>query len=112
VSLHCGAARIALACSTALVVGMAHAGPAQQPPDARARCRQDALGRWFCPSDPNGVAVTDNLGAVVCAAGSCVELEDEWHCSATSGGSAELTPEGPVCEGGCHTPRAAECDRI
>jgi hypothetical protein len=82
---------------------------AAEPP--RGRCQQDALENWYCPSDAKGVAVRDNLGVVVCSPGRCVEVEDEWQCSPVSGGGAELTPEGPVCEGGCRAPRAVDCER-
>jgi hypothetical protein len=79
---------------------------------ATERCLKNALERWFCAADPEGVAVIDGLGSVVCAKGQCVEADDEWHCSPASGGKAELTPEGPVCEGGCRSPRAADCERM
>jgi hypothetical protein len=82
---------------------------AAQPPPA-GRCLQDALERWFCASDPNGSAVVDNLGAVVCAPGRCVEIDDDWECASLSGGGAERTPEGAVCEGGCRAPRAVDCE--
>lgn len=82
------------------------------PPGQRAGCLANALEEWFCPSDPRGVAVRDNLGEVVCAPGACVEFEDEWHCAASAGGRAELGPDGPVCEGRCVSPRAADCERI
>jgi hypothetical protein len=75
------------------------------------RCRQDALENWYCAADPKGVAVLDNLGVVACSPGRCVEVEDKWQCSVVSGGGAELTLDGPVCEGGCRTPRAVDCDR-
>jgi hypothetical protein len=76
------------------------------------RCRTDALRQWYCPTDPRGVAVIDSLGAVVCAPGRCVQFESEWHCSSRSGGSAELTPTGPVCDGECRAPRASNCEKI
>jgi hypothetical protein len=79
---------------------------------AAERCLKNALEHWFCAADPRGVAVIDNLGSVVCAAGRCVEADDEWHCASDSGGRAELTPEGPVCEGGCVSPRSADCERM
>ena len=85
-------------------------GPAAAEPP-RGRCLQDALEHWYCAKDPKGVAVIDNLGAVVCAPGRCVEAEDELHCSDVSDGRAELTPDGPVCEGGCRSPRAVDCER-
>jgi hypothetical protein len=81
--------------------------PAQVP---QGRCAKDALEKWYCAADAKGVAVVDNLGAVVCSPGRCVEVEDEWECSAVSGGGAELTPDGPVCEGGCRSPRAVDCN--
>ena len=77
----------------------------------RSRCARDALGQWSCAKDEQGVAVLDNLGEVACAPGRCVEVGDEWQCSAVSGGGAERTPDGPVCEGGCRTPRAVDCER-
>ena len=76
------------------------------------RCRADALGQWYCSNDGRGVAVIDSLGTVVCAPGRCVQFEDEWHCSKLSGGSAELTPAGPVCAGDCRAPRASDCEKI
>ena len=92
-----------------VVVLLACGSAAAEPP--RGRCQSDALQQWYCAKDPKGVAVIDNLGAVVCAAGRCVEVEDELQCSAVSGGGAELTPDGPVCEGGCRAPRAIDCER-
>jgi hypothetical protein len=86
------------------------AGAAAAQPAPAGRCRRDALERWFCASDPNGVAVRDNLGAVVCAPGRCVEVEDEWECASVSGGGAELTPDGVVCDGGCRAPREIDCE--
>ena len=85
-------------------------GPAAAEPP-RGRCLQDALEHWYCAKDPKGVAVIDNLGAVVCAPGRCVEVDDELHCSSVSDGGAELTPDGPACEGGCRAPRAIDCER-
>jgi hypothetical protein len=76
------------------------------------RCRADALGEWYCPTDRLGVAVIDALGVVVCAPGRCVQFEGEWHCSIQSGGAAELTPAGPVCDRECRQPRASECEKI
>ena len=78
---------------------------------AGPQCQKDALDQWFCPADPKGVAVLDNLGKVVCSPGRCIEVGDEWQCSAVSGGSAQQTPDGPVCEGGCRAPRAVDCVR-
>ena len=86
--------------------------PAAADERGAERCLKNALEHWFCASDPEGVAVIDNLGSVACAAGGCVEADDEWHCSMVAGGKAELTPEGPVCEGGCRSPRAADCERM
>jgi hypothetical protein len=86
----------------------AGAAAAQQSP--AGRCIQDALGAWYCASDPRGSAQVDNLGAVVCAPGRCVEVGDEWECSSVSGGGAERTPDGPVCEGGCRAPRSVDCE--
>src|SRR5574341_1831049 len=91
----------------ALLLCRAAAG---EPPHQR-RCETDALAQWYCAADEQGVAVRDNLGVVVCAPGSCIEVGDEWLCSAVSGGRAVLTPEGPVCEGSCRAPRAVDCER-
>jgi len=96
----------------ALLVGLAllsfHPAAAEPP---QRRCQTDALENWYCAKDPKGVAVIDNLGTVVCSPGRCVEADDEWQCSAVSGGAAGLTPEGAACEGGCRTPRAVYCER-
>lgn len=96
----------ALAAGLALPAAPAAAQAQQQP-----RCAQDALETWYCAADARGVAVRDNLGTVLCAPGRCVEVEDEWQCAALSGGAAELGPDGPVCEGGCRSPRAVDCER-
>jgi hypothetical protein len=101
------------AASLAAAVLAAQLGAAQAtPPAPRAGCLANALEEWFCPSDRRGVAVHDNLGEVVCAPGACVEFEDEWHCAARAGGRAELGADEPVCEGGCVSPRAADCERL
>jgi hypothetical protein len=100
-------ARRALGCVLLLLLACCPA-VAESP---QSRCARDALGQWSCPADAKGVAVLDSLGEVVCSPGRCVEVEDEWQCSAVSGGSAERTPNGPVCEGGCRTPRAVDCER-
>jgi hypothetical protein len=75
------------------------------------QCQKDALDQWFCAADPRGVALLDNLGKVVCSPGRCIEVGDEWQCSAVSGGGAQQTPDGPVCAGGCRAPRAVDCER-
>ena len=106
--LQGGAAR-ACAWGAALALCTSLPAAAAEAP-ARARCVENALEQWYCPSDPRGTAVLDNLGTAACAPGVCVEWEGEWHCSPKSGGSAELTPEGPVCEGGCRAPRGADCE--
>jgi hypothetical protein len=90
---------------SALALLLASAAQAQEH-----RCRADALGQWYCPTDRLGVAVIDALGVVVCAPGRCVQFEGEWHCSMQPGGAAELTPAGPLCDGGCRAPRASECE--
>jgi hypothetical protein len=94
-----------LAGATLLACAAADAAPPQ------TRCQQDALENWYCAADEKGVAVLDTLGVVLCSPGACVEMEDEWQCSAVSGGRAELTPDGPNCDGGCRTPRAVDCTR-
>jgi hypothetical protein len=84
---------------------------AQEP-----HCQRNVLGEAFCAKEPNGVAVVDALGVVVCAPGRCVRGvgdDDEWHCSYVPGGDAHLDPAGePLCEGGCRTPRAGECEQL
>jgi hypothetical protein len=111
-SIRAARTRVAGALVSALTLLLLASLPAAADEAPRGRCVRDALETWFCPSDPKGVAVLDNLGAAVCAAGSCVEVEDAWQCSAVSGGNAERTPEGPVCEGGCRSPRSADCKRM
>ena len=78
---------------------------------SKSQCQKDALDQWYCAADPKGVAVLDHLGKVLCSPGRCIEVEDEWQCSAVSGGSVKRTPDGPVCEGGCRAPRAVDCER-
>jgi hypothetical protein len=88
-----------------LACGVANAGT------PTLSCQKDALGQWYCAADPKGVAVLDHLGKVMCSPGRCIEVGDEWQCSAVSGGGARRTPDGPVCEGGCRAPRAVDCER-
>src|SRR4029453_13654995 len=82
-----------------------------------ARCRADALENWYCAANPQGSAVVDKLGRVVCAAGACVKQEtqdqEEWLCSSTPGGRATAVPAGPpVCDGECRPPAAAACPKL
>jgi hypothetical protein len=86
--------------------------PASAAEAPHTPCRADALGQWYCALEPQGSAVVDSLGAVLCAPGRCVEAEGEWQCASVVGGSAEATPSGPVCAGGCRAPRAADCERM
>ena len=106
-------ARVRLELALALFAALALLGPdtaqGQAPAPEQGRCTKDALGRWYCAIDPKGVAVVDNLGAVICSPGRCIEVEDEWECSAVSGGNAARTPGGPLCDGGCRSPRAVDC---
>jgi len=97
--------------AAALLTGWTLSASTLAAQSGEGRCLRDALGNWFCASDPKGVAVLDNLGEVVCAPGRCVELEDELACSTVSGGSARLGPEGAVCDGECRVPRAVDCER-
>lgn len=102
--------RAGLGSAAALGLLASVAVAAEEP--APARCRTDALDQWYCASEPQGAAVVDSLGVVLCAPGGCVEVDGEWQCSSIAGGGAELTPSGPVCAGGCRTPRAADCQRM
>jgi hypothetical protein len=77
-----------------------------------SRCATDAMDEWSCAVDPRGSAVVDGLGRIVCAPGSCVKHEEEWVCSAVSGGAASSTPEGPVCDGECRGPEAKDCKKV
>ena len=82
-------------------------------------CQPDALEKWYCAADPEGSAVVDNLGRVVCAPGACVKqskrddsAKEEWLCSTVSGGRAEAVPPGPpVCDGRCRAPEATACKK-
>ena len=81
--------------------------------DESKRCRTDALEKWYCASDPQGTAVVDELGRVVCAPGACAKVEEQgWLCSSVSGGRAAATPKGPVCDGECRTPEATDCEKV
>jgi hypothetical protein len=81
-----------------------------------ARCQTDALEQWYCAANPEGSAVLDKLGRVVCAPGACVKQEtpdeEEWLCSTTPGGRAEAAPAGPRCDGECRTPEATACKKL
>lgn len=98
-------------CSLIAALALMACGVAGAETPPQRQCEKDALDQWYCAADPKGVAVLDNLGEVVCSPGRCIEVEDEWQCSAVSGGGAEWTPDGPVCEGGCRAPRAVDCER-
>lgn len=102
-------ARRAMGC--ALLVGLALLARGPAAADPQRRCEQDAMEDWYCAVDAKGVAVLDKMGKVVCSPGLCVESEGEWQCSAVPGGSAELSPVVPVCEGGCRTPSTLDCER-
>jgi len=97
-------ASLAAACA----LGLGAAPAAAEAP----RCQKDTLGNVQCAKDPNGVALVDALGAVVCAPGRCVQAGAEWHCSIEPGGDARLEDAGrPVCAGECRAPTATECER-
>jgi hypothetical protein len=75
-------------------------------------CETDALGKMYCARTPEGTAVVDDLGRVLCAPGGCTEWEEDWVCSSSAGGSAGVTPDGPVCDGQCLPPTARECEEL
>ena len=86
------------------------AASAQDEPN---RCRTDALEKWYCATDPQGTAVVDELGRVVCAPGACAKVDEKgWVCSSVSGGRAAETPKGPVCDGECRAPEATDCEKV
>jgi len=93
-----------------LLLAAAAVSQAETAEPVSSRCRKDALDAWYCAKDPRGVAVVDGLGKVACAAGQCVRVGDEWHCSSLSGGAAVAGPGGLRCDGGCQAPRAVDCD--
>jgi hypothetical protein len=81
------------------------------------RCQADALENWYCAADPQGSAVIDKLGRVVCAPGACVKQEtqdqEEWLCASMPGGNVAAVPAGPpVCDGGCRAPEATACKKL
>jgi hypothetical protein len=92
-----------------LLLALAAAPAALAAEPLEARCVKDALDDVHCARDPKGVAVIDSLGVARCAAGHCVQVDDEWHCSTQSGGSARLEPAGPVCDGSCAEPKSTDC---
>jgi hypothetical protein len=92
---------------------------AAAPPLAapRVRCQADALGEWYCAAEPQGTAIVDNLGRVLCAPGACVKGdvkgdEKDWLCASKAGGRATSLPEGPRCDGECRAPEAKQCKKI
>jgi hypothetical protein len=90
---------------------------AAAPSPVRVRCQADALQEWYCAAEPQGSAVVDNLGRVLCAPGACVKGdvqgdEKDWLCSSKAGGRATSLPEGPVCDGECRAPEAKQCKKI
>jgi hypothetical protein len=105
--------RIAVA---VLAVSAATGARAEQQQSADQVCQSDALEQWYCASNPEGSAVVDKLGRVVCAPGACVKVELEgekdWTCASTPGGRVEVaTPASPVCDGGCRKPEATHCKK-
>jgi hypothetical protein len=104
---------IALAAMAVCAAIHVHAEPQHSGGQA---CQADALEQWYCASDPQGTAVLDKLGRVVCAPGACVKLEvegeEDWTCASTPGGRAAVAPPAsPVCDGGCRKPEATECKK-
>ena len=80
--------------------------------DEPKRCLTDALDKWYCATDPQGTAVVDELGRVVCAPGACAKVEEQgWVCSSVPGGRAAATPKGPVCDGDCRAPASTDCEK-
>lgn len=81
------------------------------------RCIRGTLGDLLCAEDEQGVALENALGVIVCAPGACMHVQtaeatawdSEWLCSSVSGGEVRLGPDGPVCEGGCQSPRETDC---
>ncbi len=104
------------AAGVALALGAAGPGAALgEAPDGEPRehCRADALEEWWCPASPQGTAVVDKLGRVLCAPGACVETDAGWACSSVPGGSAGWrADEGPVCDGDCRPPLASDCRKM
>ena len=98
----------------AVVAAVSLAGLVGAAPDLDEQepCLADALEEWWCAEDAQGTAVIDGLGRVVCAPGACVKQDADWVCSSVAGGAAGLTPEGPVCDGGCRPPSAGECRKL
>src|SRR5262245_61585447 len=107
------AAPIAVA---AIAIGAASIAGAEAEYSDGARCRSDALRQWYCVKDPQGSAVVDQLGRIVCAPGECVKQDmpgrSGWLCSTMPGGRALASPAGPVCDGECRAPEATACDKV
>lgn len=110
---RCRFVPIALA---AWVICAASSAGAAAEHSAGTHCRADALEKWYCAADPQGSAVVDKLGRVVCAPGACVKQEtqdqEDWLCSSTPGGRAAAAPAGPVCDGTCRPPEATACKKL
>ena len=86
--------------------------PASAQSMPQPRCMRDAEGELYCAQWDMGVAVRDGEGDIVCAPGACVRSSDvdpDWFCSSEEGGWANVTDEGPVCEGGCQAPDQDSC---
>ncbi len=95
---------------TLLTLAWVPPGAAQSP--TQPRCMRDAEGELYCAQWDMGVAVRDGEGDIVCAPGACVRADDadpDWFCSSEEGGWANVTPEGPECEGGCESPDQNNC---
>jgi hypothetical protein len=102
--------RIAATAIALLPLLLPPSGAAQGMP--QPRCMRDAEGELYCAQWDMGVAVRSGEGDIVCAPGACVRASDvnpDWFCSSEEGGWANVTPEGPVCQGGCQSPDQGSC---
>lgn len=76
------------------------------------KCATNSIGMVECAKDPNGEAVLNNLGMVVCGKGQCaINSIGIVMCSKISGGGAIIDSIGWVrCQGGCEQASSHDCE--
>ena|SRR5208337_4100872 len=80
-------------------------------PNVFAICLHDNIGNVWCPNNPNGGIVRNNVGVVACGRGDCrVDGTGIVKCSRTLGGGADVDTMGNVvCAGGCEPANKELC---
>jgi hypothetical protein len=77
----------------------------------KGSCELDSKGRAFCSKYRDGVAISDEYGAVSCGKGQCVSnASGAIRCSSVAGGWATVDAYDKFkCEGKCVSPSLKHC---